>query len=238
MVCTAHLDDSLFLGSASCDTDSGHNGFGTAAEHTEFFYVRHIFVDFFGNEKFCLVEKTGNGTALFDELDSLFSNCWEVATQDGRTARLQKVYVFVAVDIFEVCALCLGHAHWERLVECKVVLHAARNILFGFGGDSLGLRALFVVIFSANLLISIFWNAIDILIGQFLETCVDFLRVRPTGNAVTGFLLTFEFGICYFHNNLLRNKITIIKILTHFAPLVNNHFYNNYYFRRKLLQCA
>ena len=215
VICAADLDDSLLLGRASRDTDRSHDRLGAASEHTEFLDIGHVLVDLLRDQQFRLVEQTGDGSALLDQLDRLFLHRREVAAQNGRAARLQEVDVLVAVDVGEICPLRLGHAHREGLVEGEVVLNAARNILFGFRGDLLGLGALDVIVFGAYLFVFLFGNAVNILIGEFFETLIDLLSVCPARDAVMRLSLAGKSGISYLHNCLLKAKIWFIRLFYH-----------------------
>ena len=166
--------------------DIRHNRFRTAAEHTEHFDIGHMLVDFLGNQQFRFVEQTGNGAAVLDKVNRLFLYFGEVAAENGGTARLQKVGVLVAVYIVQISAFRFDHTHGERLVECQVVLYAARYVLFGLAGNGFGLCALYVVIILADIRIFFIGDAGYVLIGKFFEFCVDVLGARPAGYAVVG----------------------------------------------------
>ena len=222
VVCTADLDDPLVLGCASRDTDSRHDGFGTAAEHTEFLNVRHVLVDLFRNQKFSLVEKTGNGTAFLDQLYRLVPYRGEVASQYRGTARLKEIDILVTVNVGQVSTLCFDHTHRERLVECKVVLNSAGDIFFRLGSDRFGFGALFVEVLRYYLVVLVLGNAVDVCIGKLLETFVDLFGVSPSGDAVTCFLFALEFGICNLHckTSCYLYKV-IMYSLTLFTRVVN-----------------
>ena len=196
----ADFDDSLLLGRAACDSERAHNGLRAAAEHTEFLDVGHTLVYLFRDEQFRLVEQTRDGAAFLDELDGLFLHRGIVAAEDGGSARLQKVDILVPVYVIHIGAFRLDHTHRERLVEGKVVLNAAGDILLGFGGDGLGLRALLVIVVFADVLVCLFRNAVNGLGSELFQALVDFLRIRPARYAVTGFLFAFQLGVSDFHN--------------------------------------
>ena len=185
VVCSADLDNSLVLSLTSCDTYRSHDRLRTRAKHSEHLDVGHILVDFLCDKEFCLVEKTCDRTALLDKLDSLFLHVGIVAAQDSRTACLQEVDILVAVDIGEICALSLHHAHWEWLVERQIMLNAAWYIFLCLRSDLLWTCAFFVIIFRTYLFIFFLWNRINILIRKVSKTLFDLLCVSPASDAVT-----------------------------------------------------
>ena len=208
MIGAADLDDSLILGRAARHTDGAHDGLGAAAEHTELLDIGHALVDLFCDEQLRLMEQTRHGAAVLDELDRLFLNGGIVAAEDGGAARLQEVDVLVAVQIVHIGAFRLDDAHREGLVESEVVLNAAGDILLRLCGDGFGLRALLVVVVGANVLVCLFGDTVNGLIGELFQTLIDLLRISPAGDAVTGFLLAFELGVSDFHFALRINFST------------------------------
>ena len=99
MISPSDLDDPLVIRRDPCNTQRCHNRFRTGTQHAEHLHVRHVLVDFLSDEHFRLVEQSGHRTAGIEQVDDLLPYYWIVAAQDGRTARLQEVDIFVAVLI-------------------------------------------------------------------------------------------------------------------------------------------
>ena len=218
MIGATDLDDSLLLGRAARHADGAHDGLGAAAEHTEFLDVGHALVDLLRDEELRLMEQTGHGAAVLDELDRLFLDGGIVAAQDGGTASLQEVDILVAVKVVHVRAFSLDDAHGERLVESEVVLHAAGDVLLRLRGDGFGLGALLVVVVLADVLISLLGDAVNGLGGELFQALIDLLCVSPASDAVTGFLFALKFGISDFHFALRINFLTL-KLYQRFSAL-------------------
>ena len=81
---------------------------------------------------FMLVEQTRRWPAGVQQFDDLLTDARGIRSQHGRSACLQQVVVFVAVDVPELRALGLCHHHREWIVKSQIVLHAARNDLARF----------------------------------------------------------------------------------------------------------
>ena len=99
MISPSDLDDPLVIRRDPCNTQRCHNRLRTGTQHAEHLHVRHMLVDFLSDEHFRLVKKSGHRTASIEQVDDLLPYYWIVAAQDGRTARLQEVDIFVAVLI-------------------------------------------------------------------------------------------------------------------------------------------
>ena len=119
-----------------------------------------MLVNLFCKQKLSLVEKTGNGAAGVDKLNYLFTNGGIVAAQDCGAAGLKEVKILVSVYIVKICALCLGNADGERIVECKVVLNAAGDVILGLGGNLFGFCAV---------ILKIIENLFKLLIGYTVD---------------------------------------------------------------------
>ena len=193
---TADFDDAFMLGCATCHADCRHNGFRARAEHTEHLASGHQFVYLFCKKKFAFVEKSRHGAAMIEQFEHLFSDGLEVAAQNGRTACLKEVDVLIAVTVVKIRAFRLVHAHRERIVESKVVLHSAGDVLLCFRRDLFGFGALCVKVVE-NIFQSVFRYAIYRLVGKVFQFLIDLLCVFPFGNAVAVCHNSPPYIVCY-----------------------------------------
>lgn len=183
MVCAAHFDDAFVLGCAARHADCRHDGFRARAEHTEHLASRHQFAYLLCKQQFSFMEKSRHGSAVVEKLKHLFSDRLEVAAQNGRAACLKEVYVLIAVTVVKIRAGRFFHAHGEGIVESKIVLHSAGDILLCLSGDLFGFCALGVEVLQ-DLFECVFRYTIDRLTCQFFKFRIDFVCVFPFGNAV------------------------------------------------------
>ena len=86
----------------------------------------------FSYKQFRLVEQSRHRAASLKEFYHRLTDRFIVAAQYGRTSRLEKIYVLVAVTVVEVGAFGLDKCHRKRFVKSQIVLHAARYILLRF----------------------------------------------------------------------------------------------------------
>ena len=145
-----------------------------------------MLVDLFGEQKLRLMEQTGNGAAFLDQLNGLVAHGGVIAAQNRRAAGLQEVVVFVAVDIVQLGAVGLRDDDGERIVERKVVLHAAGDDLFGFFDHGLGLLALFGEVFVFIFFQRCGADGIDRGSKQIVELFVDRFCVMVFGDRKSG----------------------------------------------------
>lgn len=78
------------------------------------------------------MEKSGCGTASIKEVDDLLTNSFRVGAENSRAACLKEVKILVAVNVIEICTLCLCENKREGIVESKVMLNAAGDYLASF----------------------------------------------------------------------------------------------------------
>ncbi|MPN21909.1 hypothetical protein SDC9_169291 [bioreactor metagenome] len=146
MVGTAHFDDVFLFGGKARHANRRHAGLGAGAQHAEHLDGGHVFGDFFGQLVFKFVEKAGARAAVVQQLDHFVAHLYRVAAQHGGAARLQKVVVFVAVNVVQKSALRFGEYQRKRVVECKVMLHPAGDDGFCLFDHLFGFCAFFGVV--------------------------------------------------------------------------------------------
>ena len=99
MISPSDLDDPLVIRRDPCNTQRCHNRLCAGTQHAEHLHVRHVLIDFLSDEHFRFVKQSGHRAAGIEQVDDLLPYYWIVAAQDGRTARLQEVDIFVTVLI-------------------------------------------------------------------------------------------------------------------------------------------
>lgn len=138
------------------------------------------------------MEQAGGRAAGVEKLNHLIAHDLRVGAEHRGAARLQKVVVFVAVDIIEICAVRLGEHQRERVVEGKVMLHAAGDYRFGLLDHLFGFRALFVEIVLFIVLEGLRADGVDRQLDQLVELLGDGRRIRIIADGVT-IVHTFSF---------------------------------------------
>ena len=78
------------------------------------------------------MEKTGHRTAGFEQFKHFCPDRRVIAAQESWTPSLQKVNVLISIHIPHVSTPRFFNGNREGVIECQVVLYAARNIFFGF----------------------------------------------------------------------------------------------------------
>ncbi len=94
-----------------------------------------MLIDLFRKKKLSLMEKTCYGAAFINKLNCLFTNGRIVAAQDSGAASLKEIEILVSVKVIEISALRLCDADRERIVESKIVLNTAGDIILCLSGD-------------------------------------------------------------------------------------------------------
>lgn len=188
----AHLDDVFILRGKARDTHRSHAGLGTGVEHAEHFNIGHAIAYLFGKLVFKFVEQAGGRAAGVEQFNDLIAHNLWVRSEHRRAASLQKVIVFVAVDIIEIRALRLGEHQRKRVVEGKIMLHAAGDYRFGLLDHLFGLRALFVEIILFIALEGFWADGVDRQLDQLVELLGDGRRIRIIADSIT-IVHTFSF---------------------------------------------
>ena len=141
-----------------------------------------------------------------------------IAADDGGTAGLQQIVVFITVQVVELGAFGLGNHNREGVVKGQIVLHTAGNDFSCFCDHFLGTGAFLVKIFCFVLFEFVLADRIDRFLDQFIQLsgyirCVQILIDSKS-------IVTHGISSLWFVNGSSHLK----KIVTLSLVIVNSCF--------------
>jgi uroporphyrin-III C-methyltransferase len=115
-----------------CRTNCTHDSFCAGIDHTHHLNMRKMFTDKFRHLYFnlCSTSKAQTVCACFNYC---FPDLWEVMTEDHRTPGIDIIYVFIAIYIINVTAICTfdkSRSHSDCTIRSDRTVDAARNFFY------------------------------------------------------------------------------------------------------------
>src|ERR1035437_2263058 len=141
------------------------------------------------------MEEAGERAARGQQRMDFFPHSFVVGAKQRRPARLEKVYIAVAVNIGEPGPVGRGHGQRKGIVESKVMLYAAGNGSLRLLRQKPGLVAFLLEILQDGLHV-LTADGADWLLDTRRETRVDIVRIGPFRDAIRGLRrLVVEHGL-------------------------------------------
>ena len=137
VIAAAHLQDVLVSGLQTGDPGGDHAGLRARSQETDHFHGGNEIRDLLRELVFIFMEKTGGGAAGIQQVDHGFPDFGRIAAEDSRAAGLEQIVIFIAVHVGHLVSVRACDRDRERIVEGKVVLHAAGNDFLRFVGHLL-----------------------------------------------------------------------------------------------------
>ena len=132
MITSCKFDDLITTGITSCRTNCAHNGFCARINHTHHLNMRKMFTDKFRHLYFYL-RSTSKTQTVCAGFNYCFPDLWEIMTEDHRSPGIDIIYVFIAIYIINVTAICTfdkSRSHSDRTIRSDRTVDAARNSFY------------------------------------------------------------------------------------------------------------
>ena len=113
-------------------TDCTHNSFCAGIDHTHHLNMRKMFTDKFRHLYFYLCS-TSKAQTVCTCFNYCFPDLREVMTEDHRSPGIDIIYVFIAIYIINVTAICTfdkSRSHSDRTIRSDRTVDAARNSFY------------------------------------------------------------------------------------------------------------
>ena len=162
-----------------------HTRFRSGIQGTEKFHAGIGITDQFSKLQLIFMKQTGHRTARIQQFFDLFPNFRRIRTQNGRSARLQKIDVFVSIDVVKIGAFGFRHHQRKRIIKSQIMLNSAGNVIHRLLDHFFGFLTLGLVIVQI-FFHCFFFNSTDRHFNQRVQLIHNFPGIMILLNGITG----------------------------------------------------